>query len=202
MKKIALEVLNLSHSVSFANSYAVVLGEIGGKRKIPIVIGAFEAQAIAMTLENFKSSRPLTHDLFKEIFEGFQITLQQVVITHIVEGVFFAQLICKREEETVEIDSRTSDALALALKFGCPIFTYENVLSAAALPLDSDSPASYMQEDNIVVEKAGKAPTENTEQRTYSKNTLDELNEMLNAALEGEDYEKAARIRDEINRRK
>ncbi len=133
MKKIKLEVSALSHSITHSHSYAVVLGEKEGPRRLPVVIGAFEAQAIAIALEKMSPSRPLTHDLMKNLATSFDIDLKEVVINNLSDGIFYSQLICKQGDKTLEVDSRTSDALALALRFGCPIYTYEKILDSAGI---------------------------------------------------------------------
>ena len=135
-KKLELEIVALSHSVTQAHSYAVVLGEVNGVRKLPIVIGGFEAQAIAVAMENMNPSRPLTHDLIKSIFDNFDIVLKEVVINNLLDGVFFAKLICLKDRQEFEIDSRSSDAIALAVRFGCPIYTYETILDSAGIILE------------------------------------------------------------------
>src|ERR1700759_4910839 len=136
MKKIELEIVALSHSITQTHSYAVVLGEVNGLRRLPIVIGGFEAQAIAVALERMQPSRPLTHDLFSNFMSTFGIELTEVIIYKLEEGIFFAKLICQNDGEPVEIDSRTSDALALEVRASCRIFTYENILETAGLYLD------------------------------------------------------------------
>lgn len=200
MKKIELEIVALSSSVTQTHSYAVVLGEINGLRRLPIVIGAFEAQAIVVALERIKPSRPLTHDLFYNFMLSFSIELKEVLIYKLEEGIFFAQLICSNGKETIEIDSRTSDAMALAVRIGCPIYTYENILDAAGLFMDqTNAPAAAAE--------AGKEPEETIEDIEESSAsdlkslTLDELNDLLHQVLESEDYMKAIAIRDEIKHR-
>ena len=136
MKKIELEIVALSHSITQTNSYAVVLGEVNGLRKLPIVIGGFEAQAIAVALERMKPTRPLTHDLMKNFMMAFTIDLHEVIISDLQEGIFYSKLVCSSESDTVEIDSRTSDALALAVRFGCPIYIYENIFDVAGVSRD------------------------------------------------------------------
>lgn len=198
MKKIELEIVALSHSIAQTHSYAVVLGEVNGIRKLPIVIGAFEAQAIAVALENMHPGRPLTHDLMKSFMQAFNVQLHEIVINDLQEGIFFSKLICSSDNDTVEIDSRTSDALALAVRFGCPIYTYESVLNNAGLIMDADekkkktkSPATApLQEEK---------PSENSDLKTM---TLEDLNNLLNEVLEQEDYIRAIAIRDEIKSRK
>ena len=138
MKKIELEIVALSHSITQTHSYAVVLGEVNGLRRLPIVIGGFEAQAIAVALERMNPSRPLTHDLMKNFMLAFNVDLLEVVINDLQEGIFYSKLVCTSENDTVEIDSRTSDALALAVRFGCPIYTYDNILDSAGILMEDD----------------------------------------------------------------
>jgi len=139
MKKIELEIVALSHSITQTHSYAVVLGEIKGQRRLPIVIGGFEAQAIAVALEQMKPSRPLTHDLMKNFMNSFGVELQEIIISDLQEGIFYSKLVCFTENDTIEIDSRTSDALALAVRFGCPIYTYEHILENAGILMDENT---------------------------------------------------------------
>ena len=138
MKKIELEIVALSHSITQTHSYAVVLGEVNGLRRLPIVIGGFEAQAIAVALERMQPSRPLTHDLMKNFMLAFNIELHEIIINDLQEGIFYSKLVCSTEHDTVEIDSRTSDAVALAVRFGCPIYTYENILDSAGILMEED----------------------------------------------------------------
>jgi bifunctional DNase/RNase len=202
MKKIELEIVALSSSVTQTHSYAVVLGEINGQRRLPIVIGAFEAQAIVVALERIKPSRPLTHDLFYNFMLSFNIELKEVLIYKLEEGIFFAQLVCSNGKEVIEIDSRTSDAMALAVRIGCPIYTYENILDAAGLFMDQTgtptattaSPAERTNEETI-------EDIEETSTSDLKTLTLEELNELLHQVLESEDYMKAVAIRDEIKQR-
>ncbi|HEU4609485.1 MAG TPA: bifunctional nuclease domain-containing protein [Chitinophagaceae bacterium] len=199
MKKIELEIVALSSSVTQTHSYAVVLGEINGLRRLPIVIGAFEAQAIVVALERIKPSRPLTHDLFYNFMLSFNIELQEVLIYKLEEGIFFAQLVCSNGKEIIEIDSRTSDALALAVRIGCPIYTYENILEAAGLFMDQPN-AGTISGDNT--EQEGTAQ-EGAAAATHDLKSmsLDELNELLHQVLENEDYIQAIAIRDELKNR-
>jgi len=194
MKKIELEIVALSHSISQAQSYAVVLGEIDGLRRLPIVIGGFEAQAIAVALEHMKPSRPLTHDLFVNFLTTYNVDLVEVAIYKIEEGIFYAKLICSQNNQTVEIDSRTSDALALAVRVGCKIFTYENILETAGLMIEPGEHAQTEMEPGI-----HKAEKKDNELKSLN---LEELEELLQQVLDQEDYSKAIRIRDEINSRK
>jgi bifunctional DNase/RNase len=199
MKKIELEIVALSSSVTQTHSYAVVLGEINGLRRLPIVIGAFEAQAIVVALERIKPSRPLTHDLFYNFMLSFNIELKEVLIYKLEEGIFFAQLVCTNGKETIEIDSRTSDAMALAVRIGCPIYTYENILDAAGLFMDQTNTPKPSASGDINEETI-----EEIEESTASdlkSLSLDELNDLLHQVLESEDYMKAIAIRDEIKHR-
>ena len=192
MKKIELEIVALSHSITQTNSYAVVLGEVNGLRRLPIVIGGFEAQAIAVALERMKPTRPLTHDLMKNFMMAFTIDLHEVIISDLQEGIFYSKLVCSSESDTVEIDSRTSDALALAVRFGCPIYIYENIFDVAGV--------ENTEGEEVSVGKSTE-PGISTSQDLKSM-SLDELNLLLNEVLEQEDYIRAIAIRDEINARK
>mgnify|MGYP003340950889 CR=1 FL=1 len=191
MKKIELEIVALSHSITQTNSYAVVLGEVNGLRKLPIVIGGFEAQAIAVALERMKPTRPLTHDLMKNFMMAFNIDLHEVIISDLQEGIFYSKLLCSSESDTVEIDSRTSDALALAVRFGCPIYIYENIFDVAGVenPETEEVPVNQVTEASSV-------------RQDLKSMSLDELTNLLNDVLEQEDYIRAIAIRDEINARK
>jgi bifunctional DNase/RNase len=196
MKKIELEIVALSHSITQTHSYAVVLGEVNGLRRLPIVIGGFEAQAIAVALEKMQPSRPLTHDLMKNFMNAFGVELNEIIINDLQEGIFFSKLVCSTENDTVEIDSRTSDALALAVRFGCPIYTYENILESAGIMMEETSGKKKKSQGGEVVEDV----------RTGSEDlkvmSIEELNTLLNEVLESEDYIRAIAIRDEINSRK
>jgi hypothetical protein len=197
MKKIELEIVALSHSITQTHSYAVVLGEVNGLRRLPIVIGGFEAQAIAVALEKMHPSRPLTHDLMKNFMNAFAVDLQEIIICDLQEGIFYSKLVCVSENDTVEIDSRTSDALALAVRFGCPVYTYENILESAGI----------LMEDSGTKKKKGEEQTVVAENMSGSSDDLralsiEELNTLLNEVLEQEDYLRAIAIRDEINTRK
>jgi len=196
MKKIELEIVALSHSITQTHSYAVVLGEVNGLRRLPIVIGGFEAQAIAVALEKMQPSRPLTHDLMKNFMNAFGVELNEIIINDLQEGIFFSKLVCSTENDTVEIDSRTSDALALAVRFGCPIYTFENILESAGI----------MMEETGAKKIKSQAGEQLEEVRTGSQDlkamSLEELNTLLNEVLESEDYIRAIAIRDEINSRK
>ena len=198
MKKIELEIVALSHSITQTHSYAVVLGEVNGLRRLPIVIGGFEAQAIAVALEKMHPSRHLTHDLMKNFMSAFTIDLQEIIICDLQEGIFYSKLVCVSEHDTVEIDSRTSDALALAVRFGCPIFTYEHILDSAGI---------LMEDSSSKKKKTATTATISTTDSGGSREDLkalsmDDLTSLLNEVLEQEDYIRAIAIRDEINSRR
>lgn len=194
MKKIELEIVALSHSITQTHSYAVVLGEVNGLRRLPIVIGGFEAQAIAVALEKMQPSRPLTHDLMKNFMNAFNIELHEVVITDLQEGIFYSKLVCTSDNDTVEIDSRTSDALALAVRFNCPVYTFEHILESAGILMEETS-STKKRKEATVEERGG-------DKNDLKALSLDELNKLLGEVLEQEDYIKAIAIRDEINSRK
>jgi bifunctional DNase/RNase len=195
MKKIELEIVALSHSITQTHSYAVVLGEVNGLRRLPIVIGGFEAQAIAVALERMQPSRPLTHDLMKNFMMAFNVELHEVVICDLQEGIFYSKLLCTNESDTVEIDSRTSDALALAVRFGCPIYTYENILENAGILMED----SGGKKKKAVVSSTPSEESGGSED--LKSMSMEELNTLLNDVLEQEDYIRAIAIRDEINSR-
>ncbi len=176
MKKIALEIVALSHSITQTHSYAVVLGEVNGLRRLPIVIGGFEAQAIAVALENMKPTRPLTHDLLRNFMNSFNVELQEIIITDLQEGIFYSKLVCVSEHDTVEIDSRTSDALALAVRFQCPIFVQEEILNQAGILME-DVPSEKKS-------KSGKKKDSTQIDSELTQLNLEELNNLLNEVLE------------------
>jgi bifunctional DNase/RNase len=192
MKKIRLNVIGLQYSQTQTGAYALLLTEANGRRRLPIIIGGPEAQSIALELEKMTPSRPLTHDIFKTFAENFNIQLVEVVIYNLSEGVFFSKILFSDQEKEVEIDSRTSDAVALALRFGSPIFTYENILSSAGILIDPDSSDFGLMDEET---------DEDVEGNEFSKIADDELEKMLQEALEEEEYEKASRIRDELKNR-
>jgi uncharacterized protein len=195
-KKIKLNILGLSVSQTQSGAYALVLTEENGERRIPIIIGPVEAQAIAIQLEGLKPPRPLTHDLVRNIAQAFDIVLLEVTIHKLEEGIFFSELLCEMNGKEVRIDSRTSDAVALALRFRCPIYTTEEILRKAGIVLESED------EDSPVKSRSDESPGPVASDKAYEKYTLAELKEMLDEAVRNENYEKASVIRDEISRRK
>ena len=196
MNKIKLDVLGLTYSQTQNNAYALILKETEGDRRLPIIIGGFEAQSIAIQIEKIKYSRPLTHDLFKNFASAFSVTISEVVIYRLDEGVFYSHLICAGNDSVVKLDARTSDAVSLALRFGCPIYTFEEIMQTAAIdstnanklldPLDDDDEFSEIKDEDSNV---------------FSSYSDQELQDLLNLAIEAEDYEQASLIRDEINLR-
>jgi bifunctional DNase/RNase len=193
MDKIKLDIAGLSYSQTQSGAYALVLAESGGKRQLPIIIGGFEAQAIAIELEKMTPTRPLTHDLFKNFAQSFSIEVKEVVIYNLVEGIFYSKLICEKEGLTTEIDARTSDAIAIGVRFNCPIYTFESILSSAGILLDENQP----KEDDLIADETEPVSGE----VGLNAMSMEELEGQLNEALENEDYEAASKIRDEINKR-
>lgn len=194
MEKIALDIVGLSYSQTQSGAYALVLGEQDGSRRLPIIIGGFEAQAIAIELEDMTPSRPLTHDLFKSFAESFSIKIDEIIIYNLIEGIFHAKLICNRNGESVEIDTRTSDAVALAVRFKCPIYTYEFILKEAGIILEEE-------EGKEGEPKRSLSKTSPKKKKGIESLNLAELNEKLQTAIDTENYEEASRLRDEINKR-
>jgi bifunctional DNase/RNase len=194
MKRIELDIVALSHSMTQSHNYAVVLGERRGQRRLPIVIGSFEAQAIAVAMERMVPNRPLTHDLFKSALDTFDIKLKEVVINNLLDGIFYARLICVKNGEIFEIDSRTSDAIAMAVRFECPIFTYDFILEAAGVILEE-------QESGSGVSTSVSEPDVQFDTAALEHYSMDVLQKRLSEVLEAEEYESAAKIRDEIKRR-
>lgn len=194
MEKIGLDIVGLSYSQTQSGAYALVLAEQEGKRRLPIIIGGFEAQAIAIELEDMTPSRPLTHDLFKSFADSFDIKIHEVIIYNLMEGIFYAKLICNKDGKEVEIDTRTSDAVALAVRFKCPIYTYENILASAGIVLDDE-------EEPEVKESTKSSPEPKKEKKGIASLNLKELKDKLQDAIDQEDYEEASRLRDEINQR-
>jgi uncharacterized protein len=196
VQKIKLEILGLSSSQSQSGSFALVLGEESGYRRLPIIIGMFEAQAIAIEIEKIIPNRPMTHDLFKSFAELFDFEVEEIIISDLREGVFFAKIICSDGLKKVEIDARPSDAIAIGLRFGVPIFTFENILSEAGIVL-----SDFIEEEDAFEEKVP-SPVSGKKNKDWMKDVnTDQLRVMLEEALAGEDYEKAAQIRDELNKR-
>ncbi|WP_298237500.1 bifunctional nuclease family protein [uncultured Algibacter sp.] len=204
MSLVRLNIKGISYSQTQNGAYALILNEVDGDRKLPIVIGAFEAQSIAIALEKeIRPPRPLTHDLFKNFADRFDIVVKQVIIHKLVDGVFYSSLICERDKIEEIIDARTSDAIALALRFDAPIFTYKNILDKAGIYLkvnpnkdDEENEDSVLVDDLLADELELDAP-----QESYKGKTLEELHNLLDEAVTNEDYEKAAKIRDEISKR-
>lgn len=199
MKKIKLDIVGLSYSQTQSGAYALVLGEVSGRRRLPIIIGGFEAQAIAIEIEKMSPSRPLTHDLFKSLTLHFNVVIEEVIIYNLVDGIFFAKLICNDGKKTAEIDARTSDAIALAVRYQCPIYTYEFILASAGIMIEGTDFAFL---ENIEPsEEAEKINIDSAFKGGYASYSEAELREMLDRALAEENYEKAARIRDELSKR-
>lgn len=194
MDKIRLDISGMSYSQSQSGAYALILGERDGKRRLPIIIGGFEAQAIAIELEKIKTPRPLTHDLFKSFADAFTIDITEVIISKFSEGVFYATLICKGGDTVHEIDSRTSDAIALAIRFQCPIYTFESIMVAAGILMEEEAEISNSEQPSD--------PDPQPEKISFAEITISELKELLQQAVENEEYEKASKIRDELNKRK
>lgn len=193
MKKIGLEIIGLSYSQTQSGAYALVLGEKNGQRRLPIIIGGFEAQAIAIELEKMTPSRPLTHDLFKTFAATFNINVKEVIIYNLVEGIFFAKLVCVENDKEVEIDARTSDAIAIAVRFNCPIYSYDFIMSTAGIVLDEEQ-IEKLDDDADDLE-------EEVDENDITKMNEDKLHELLQYAIDNEEYERASKIRDELNKR-
>lgn len=194
MEKIALKVVGLSYSQTQTGAYALILKEAKGNRRLPIIIGGAEAQAIAIPLEKMTPSRPLTHDLFKSFLDEFEIELEEVIIYNLVEGIFFAKIICKQNGKSMEIDARSSDAVALALRCEKPIFTHDFILGSAGIIIDEDAEEESTVQDISMESVPSKEPS--------GKKSIEKLESELETALEKEDYEKASRLRDEIQKLK
>jgi uncharacterized protein len=199
VKKIRLDIVGLSYSQTQTGAYALVLGESNGKRRLPIIIGGFEAQAIAIELEKMTPSRPLTHDLFKTFADN--IAISEIIIYQLTEGIFYSRLICTNADREIEIDARTSDAIALAVRFSSPIFTYENIMSSAGIMLDGDNEGMSEEGLKELLEEEPKV-AEKKQSADYKNKSTEELKNMLQNALDDEKYELASNIRDELNNRK
>jgi bifunctional DNase/RNase len=194
MEKVKLEIIGLSYSQTQSGAYALVLAESGGKRRLPIIIGGFEAQAIAIELEKMTPTRPLTHDLFKSFAVAFSIEVKEVLIYNLIEGIFYSKLICEKDGLVTEIDARTSDAIAIGVRFNCPVYTFESILASAGILLDENaSDEISMLEDEPKIEEV--------EEETPENLSVQELEKQLNEALENENYELASKLRDLINKK-
>lgn len=195
MNKVKLEIVGLSYSQTQSGAYALVLSEVGGKRRLPIIIGGFEAQAIAIELEKMTPTRPLTHDLFKSFAVAYDIEVKEIIIYNLIEGIFYAKIVCEKDGNMTEIDARTSDAIAIGVRFNCPVYTFETILSSAGILLDENSTENdfeISEDENEEIE----------DKNDVTKFSLESLEEKLNQAIENEDYELASRLRDELNKRK
>tara|TARA_B100001758_G_scaffold208942_1_gene190838 strand:- start:655 stop:1242 length:588 start_codon:yes stop_codon:yes gene_type:complete len=194
MEKVKLVIAGLSYSQTQSGAYALMLVEVGGKRRVPIIIGGFEAQAIAVELEKMKPTRPLTHDLFKSFALAYDIYLKEVIIYNFHEGIFYAKLICEKDGVVTEIDSRTSDAIAISVRFNCPIFTYSSILEEAGTIIEEGFDLDEISEEEDFTEDESEEP--------IVALSLAELEEKLIEAIENEDYETASKIRDELKKHK
>jgi bifunctional DNase/RNase len=201
MKKVKLDIVGLSYSQTQSGAYALVLGEVNGRRRLPIIIGAFEAQAIAIEIEKMTPTRPLTHDLFKSFAQAYQIEIAEIIIYNLVDGVFFAKLICTDGQTTQEIDARTSDAIALAVRFNAVIYTYEFILSSAGIVIEGNDFLFLENMESITKEHSSEDMPTSIPVSGYQSLSIEELQQKLEEALAEEAYEKAARIRDEISKR-
>lgn len=200
MKKVKLDIVGLSYSQTQSGAYALVLGEVNGRRRLPIIIGAFEAQAIAIEIEKMTPSRPLTHDLFKTFAQIYNIEIQEILIYNLVEGVFYAKLICTDGKNTHEIDARTSDAIALAVRFNAVIYTYEFILSSAGIVIEGND-FLFLENMDSLSKEQGAEEISAIPSTSYKTLSTEELSQKLQEAIAEEAYEKAARIRDELNKR-
>ncbi|WP_339661892.1 bifunctional nuclease family protein [uncultured Polaribacter sp.] len=202
MSLILLTIKGISYSQTQSGAYALVLSEMGGTRTLPIIIGAFEAQSIAIALETeIRPPRPLTHDLFKTFADTFDVYVKEVIIHKLVDGVFFSSLICEREGKEEVIDTRTSDAIAIAVRFNAPIYTYENILDKAGIYLKVEEEMAFENKEESVEVSQKIEKTSKKDENIFSSLTLTELNNQLNNAVTDENYELAAKIRDEISNR-
>lgn len=203
MKKIKLEILGLSSSQSQTGSFALVLGEVSGNRRLPIIIGMFEAQAIAIEIEKIIPNRPMTHDLFKSFANSFNFSVEEIIISDLKEGVFFAKIICSDGLKKMEVDARPSDAIAIGLRFDATIYTYENILAEAGIVLTDQEEEEKNESKSEPKPKAKKENTKKTNigGEEYKNASVEKLKEQLKEALDKEDYEKAAKIRDELGKK-
>ncbi|SRR5690625_4494953 len=204
MNEIKLSIIGLSYSQSQSGAYALILGEEEGNRRLPIIIGSAEAQAIAVEIENINPERPLTHDLFKSSFDQFDIKLEKILIYNLEDGIFFAHLICSQDGENIKIDARTSDAVALAVRFGCSIYTYESIMSAAGIAIESndfaflDNLESDLKKEEI---PESKSTAGDKAVNPFATLSAKKLEQSLQKAIESEQYELAAKLRDELKKR-
>jgi bifunctional DNase/RNase len=201
MKKIKLDIVGLSYSQTQSGAYALVLGEKNGRRRLPIIIGSFEAQAIAIEIEKMTPSRPLTHDLFKSFADAYSINIQEIIIYNLVDGIFYSKLVCNDGKKQIEIDARTSDAIAVAVRFDCPIYTYEFILSTAGIVIEGND-FVYLENINETPEEKTVSTNSAAASTGFTALSIEELKTRLQEALHDEAYEKAAKIRDELNKRK
>lgn len=202
MDKIELEIIGLSYSQTQTGAYALVLGEKSEtKRRLPIIIGGFEAQAIAIELEAMTPSRPLTHDLFKSLADSYNIAVKEVIIYNLVEGIFYAKLISQQNDKIIEVDTRTSDAIALAVRFKCPIYTYEFILASAGIILEEGQLPAKEELEQEIDEVEQELKEEGQEKLSYEEMTIANLNKILQEAIDRENYEEASKIKSEIDKR-
>ncbi len=204
MDKIELEIIGLSYSQTQTGAYALVLGEkTGTKRRLPIIIGGFEAQAIAIELESMTPSRPLTHDLFKSFADSYEIAVKEIIIYNLIEGIFYAKLLSEKDGKAIEVDTRTSDAIALAVRFKCPIYTHEFILASAGILLDESEEGEdeLGKELDAIDEELEAIDFDEPKSLSYDDLTVEELNKRLQDAIESENYEEASRIKGELDKR-
>lgn len=201
MKKIKLEILGLSSSQSQTSSFALVLGEAEGNRRLPIIIGMFEAQAIAIEIEKIIPNRPMTHDLFKSFASNFHFTVEEIIISDLKEGVFFAKIVCSDGLKKMEVDARPSDAIAIGLRFDSPIFTYENILAEAGIVLTDEAEDEAQEKKAEPKGKLKKEVASTRKSEDFKNYSVERLKELLKDAIDKEDYERAAKIRDELSKR-
>jgi uncharacterized protein len=201
-KKIKLEILGLSSSQSQTGSFALVLGETSGNRRLPIIIGMFEAQAIAIEIEKIIPNRPMTHDLFKSFANSFHFHVEEIIISDLKEGVFFAKIVCSDGLKKTEVDARPSDAIAIGLRFDSPIYTYETILAEAGIVLTDQEEEEEKEKTVPKPEQKTKVKKENVKKgEDFKSFTIDKLRDLLKDAIDKEDYERAAKIRDELGKR-
>jgi bifunctional DNase/RNase len=200
--KIRLEILGLSSAQAQGTSFALILGEESGNRRLPVIIGAFEAQAIAVEIEKIAVSRPMTHDLFKSFGEAYRFTVEEAIISELKEGIFYAVIICSDGKNKIEIDARPSDAIAIALRFDAPIYTYESILAEAGIVFTEEEAETESQSEKTPPpSKKSKQSSKSKSSKSLKDVSSEKLSEMLQEALSREDYEQAAKIRDELNKR-